>query len=527
MKKAFNNSGTWVAQWFDHIKAIFRWFSKSPSRKAELKELHKEMELLHDVVTWRMIYPKYYCPTRWIGMVRCLKSILGAGILLEKYADKLKDEGWRPDRRTRDVDPPPDAEHARLDEDDDDGDERVHAASFHQWGTNYWDLTISPINDDLDVLSEDERLELDSLGRATVWQALESGTNNKNSCKLLSERIGLTPQMLGIDAIMLDALIPYKVLVERLQTQIAPIGHRVRFWISEMFRQLNRTFLSASPTYGLHFHAWKERDDVSPDLVVQVEIMGRQYVHNFLTNAKFRLRPYWKFLLASETVSPCAPAVISPSAWEGVEDLCKRAKLSVDKIHKVIDELKQQHDAQREWNRADVRDCKSNLLRFYRDRLKTDRGVRFGNANVFAQIVFSIHYVSSCIETFFSKTKYIKNKHRSSMTDELASATLHLQQLKVLIDAEKLESTDSLFIDFQRAIEYLEDSLDQLRSKYVDKPIVKNFEDGDGTLREYRGHISSIDWSRIDGNYLFHVVYDSDSDEEDMELWEIQKYVRD
>ena len=229
-----------------------------------------------------------------------------------------------------------------------------------------------------------------------------------------------------------------------------------------MFRQLNRTFLSESPTYGSHFYAWKQRDDVSPELVVQVEVMGRQYVYNFLTDVKFRLRPYWKFILASETVSPCAPAEISPSAWEGVEDLCKRAKLSADRIHQVIDELKLQHDEQHEWDRADVRHCKSNLLCFYRDRLETDGGVRYGNANVFAQIVFSIHYVSSAIETFFSKTKYIKNKYRSSMTDELSSATLHLQQLKVLIDAEKLQPSDSLVIDFNRAIEYLESSLDQL-----------------------------------------------------------------
>ena len=50
----------------------------------------------------------------------------------------------------------------------------------------------------------------------------------------------------------------------------------------------------------------------------------------------------------------------------------------------------------------------------------------------------------------------------------------------------------------------------------MDKSVIKTFRrDGDGTLREYRGHISSIDWSRVDGNYVFHVVYDSDSDEED------------
>ena len=64
------------------------------------------------------------------------------------------------------------------------------------------------------------------------------------------------------------------------------------------------------------------------------------------------------------------------------------------------------------------------------------------------------------------------NKYRSNMTDELSSVTLHLQQIKVLIDAEKLQPSDSLVIDFNRTIEYLNPtSLDQLRTRYVGKPV--------------------------------------------------------
>ena len=73
--------------------------SKSPSRKSKLKQLHKEMMLANDAVTWRLIYPKYYCPTRWIGITRCLKAILAAGPLLEEYADELAAQGFRPARQ--------------------------------------------------------------------------------------------------------------------------------------------------------------------------------------------------------------------------------------------------------------------------------------------------------------------------------------------------------------------------------------------------------------------------------------------
>ena len=113
------------------------------------------------------------------------------------------------------------------------------------------------------------------------------------------------------------------------------------------------------------------------------------------------------------------------------------------------------------------------------------------------------------------------------MTDELASATLHLQQLKVLIDAEKLLPSEALVLDFQRAIDYLEGSLDQLREKYMDKRIVKQFENDDGELQEYTGRVSAVDWDMTQCCYLFHVQYDADSDEEDMEVWQVKKYIRD
>ena len=45
-----------------------------------------------------MFYPKYYCPTWWIGIARCLQSLHAAGPLLEAYADSLVTQGFRPDR---------------------------------------------------------------------------------------------------------------------------------------------------------------------------------------------------------------------------------------------------------------------------------------------------------------------------------------------------------------------------------------------------------------------------------------------
>ena len=102
---------------------------------------------------------------------------------------------------------------------------------------------------------------------------------------------------------------------------------------------------------------------------------------------------------------------------------------------------------------------------------------------------------------------------------------LHLQQLRTFIDVENLQSSGSLVLDYERALTHVENTLDDIRNKYLDTRIARNFTtDTVGEERVYAGTINHINWSRGDGCYLFHVSYDSDSDEEDLELWEVQKY---
>ena len=91
--------GDWTSEWLDHMKAIFSWFSRSPSRKSSLKSLHSRMSLLRRVVTWKMCYPKYYCPTRWIGLATALHSYLNVQDLLLIYVDNLVDSGYLPYRK--------------------------------------------------------------------------------------------------------------------------------------------------------------------------------------------------------------------------------------------------------------------------------------------------------------------------------------------------------------------------------------------------------------------------------------------
>ena len=102
--------------------------------------------------------------------------------------------------------------------------------------------------------------------------------------------------------------------------------------------------------------------------------------------------------------------------------------------------------------------------------------------------------------------RYIKNTHRSRLRDELASATLHLQQLRKFIDVENLQSSDSLVLDYERALTHVQNTLEDIRNKYLDTRISRNFTI-DGEERVYAGTINHINWSRGDGCYLFHVSY--------------------
>ena len=146
-------------------------------------------------------------------------------------------------------------------------------------------------------------------------------------------------------------------------------------------------------------------------------------------------------------------------------DLYKWAHMSAERIVATIVDLKRQHQEYEEWCRAEVRDCQANLLACYHNRKKRDVTTNVNPkhplTNTFTTLVFSLHFVNSVIETYFSKTRfvynviqryyyidlitittlhfrYIKNEHRSRLRDELSSTTLHMQQLKVVVQLNML-----------------------------------------------------------------------------------------
>ena len=219
----------WAEHWLYHVKSLFNWFSNSPGKKSALRRLHQTMVAIRQTVTWRLVYPRYYCPTRWLGLHQALLSILNSWDLLVIYAGTLQDDGFRPDRRPYAAEPEEeelqgeDLADARVDDLDD--VVLVHQTTFHQWDDKAWDLKVGSIEDDEDFLPNSDLIDLDH-GNSSVWRGLDDGVRGKRS-KLLSEDKGLTNLNLGLDSMMADVLFPYVKLVKRLQTASTPIAHQV------------------------------------------------------------------------------------------------------------------------------------------------------------------------------------------------------------------------------------------------------------------------------------------------------------
>ena len=255
---------------------------------------------------------------------------------------------------------------------------------------------------------------------------------------------GVTRLNFGLDAFIADALGPYQMLVTRLQTSEQPVAHLVKEWVLLFFDEMNEMFLSESANFGRHYQAWTERGDAPDDdhvgddemqLRRDIERIGKKFVHDFVTNVRYRFQPYWPLLMACEMANPCSPKQVSPAAWTAAKDLMMRTgKWTVQEADVTVKNLKTQRRRYARASVAEERRMSGNLLKFYHDRYvlsqQTGEDHDFTLCDEYFRLVASLHVSSSVVESYFSRTKYIKNKHRSLLSDKTVSATMHLREMQ-------------------------------------------------------------------------------------------------
>ena len=223
-----------------------------------------------------------------------------------------------------------------------------------------------------------------------------------------------------------------------------------------------------------------------------------------------------------ELVNPCSSYRVAAAAWEGIEDLMVRVGWDRKQRLQTIKELRLQRRKSARWSLAQIKICQSNLLGFYKARLADynqpeDR--EYPMVDQLAQLVFSIHLASAIIETYFSKTAYIKSKTRKSLSDNTVSHVLHVSQTPAHVNIERLPP-ESVAIDVDFAATRTEHNLDELRKKYVGRKVSKQF-NVDGEVVRYVGEVDRVYWEPEMRKFLYHVVYE-DSDEEEIELWQLR-----
>ena len=170
---------------------------------------------------------------------------------------------------------------------------------------------------------------------------------------------------------------------------------------------------------------------------------------------------------------------------------------------------------------AQERRIHSNLLFFYAERKKAGAS-KVPLCDEYAQLGFSVHIASAVIETYFSKTKYIKNKHRSQLNDKSASASMHLSDCKAA-KPEVLVANRSSLMNPRLAWMINEHNEDDLTTKYGGKRVRKEFAIDEETT-SFDGTITHVHFVQDAGQFMMHVSYD-DGDSEDYEEFEVKEYL--
>jgi len=345
----------------------------------------------------------------------------------------------------------------------------------------------SDVNDDVEMTCE--ALQSHDNGMSTTFESLRSGVKGKRT-KLMCEMRGVTRLNLGLDSFMADVLAPYQRLVTRLQTQNQPIAHMVKEWVLQFYDECNNLFLGASPNYGSHYQHWKDTaQHDETELRRGIEAMGKKFCRDFLENVRYRFQPYWSFIMACELANPCSPKRVSRSSWRAAKDLMLRSgKWTEVQADETIKNLKEQRRRYGRASAAEERRMTGNLLKFYHDRFQASQASGqdhdFGLCEKYFKLIASLHMSSSVVESYFSRTKYIKSKHRSTLSDRTVSATMHLREMSAPPHVETLCNRDP---DPYAAHRYCQCTKDDYQLKYVGKNIAKPFvdPDGDGNEKKY------------------------------------------
>ena len=517
--------------WVPHLRMMHSEFKRSSVRREEFKEISEGF----DEFDWKVFLPILFCITRWIGIQKCAAKVARSPDKFRAYAQLLRDKGMGP----RDFDPykyskrrgQADAAEAGADDaagDDTDGsdDSDDETDSEEEEESQRIQEAIEECRLDADGYQPAPQL-FDSMEEAAASapaqedmvaeEEFDSGNTAARGRKkknLLNADVGITEINLARSCWMAGALLPYKVLVEKLQVTGCPQQHLAARRIREFYMQMEVGWIGTRDTDPMYpntpFQNWMKemtRQGKQP-LVKLVCLECRSFCSVLIDAVRARLKPTWDYIQALELVDPMGPDMTrfaKPTVWEALQDLCKRRDINFDSVRQqIIDEHASMLSLPKDTKNRIIHDlvgyCRDKRAALAQANLATDTA----ELDKLRCAVFSIALVSAFVESLFSKMDYNQSKIRSRLADDTMTAVLHVHDAVVADPMKPLETGMTLKTHVVSMLDK------QKMMKHVGKVVCKLFEDGE----RYHGRIIGIDYHEVYARWMYKAQY-ADGDCED------------
>ena len=482
---------------------------------------------------WKLFYPILFCITRWIGIQRCAETIAKhqGPKIFRSYRDSLRDSGFGP----RSFDPykykhrQQEVQAAEAGADDVAGEESDEETSERE-------------NEEAERLRqaiEDNRLDADGYEPRpqrfdTVQDLIVSLPNQSDfvdeekfdegdlmargrKCKnLLNKNVGLTETNIGRCCYMAGVLLPYKILVEKLQVSKCPQQHLAARRIREFYMEMNVGWIGTDTNDPIYpytpFQDWMShmKSEGEDELVRLICIECRTFADILVRSVRGRLDSIWNYIQALELIDPLGPDLgqyATREVWDALKDLCSRRDVDFDVVQQQIIRERGRCTQLPEQTKSYIRHdligyCRHRHEGFLRQKIKTPTP----ELDKLRIAVFSLGLVSAFVESLFSKMSYNQTKSRSSLSDRTTDDILNMHDTVVADPRAPLDGT--LALKTHTPSLYERDKM----CKHIGTRVCKLFPTDDGEKR-FHGDVTELVYHDIHARWMYRVTY-SDGDTE-------------
>ena len=212
-----------------HMRMMHSEFSRSSCRRHDLGEIFKTWDQDHPG-GWRLFYPILFCLTRWVGLQKCAAILSRNPDSFRGYGQHLRDNGFGPrefnpykyrkrrDRRERE-EAGADDNSGALSSDDEEGedDERFTEAMENDRLDDDGFQPGPELFPSMEDAAASAPLQED-LVRAEGFDVGNTDATKYKKKNLLNPNVGITEVNIARAAYMSGILLPYKILIEQLQS---------------------------------------------------------------------------------------------------------------------------------------------------------------------------------------------------------------------------------------------------------------------------------------------------------------------